>query len=155
LRPLPKIETHARIYFRHLTSHKKADAIQEMRALAWRSFVRLIERGKDAAEFIVSFCRFLPRAVNSGRRVTGMEKSKDVLSLVAQQRRGFTVRSLPEHGLVNEEAFADALTDNTVTPVPEQVAFRQDFRRWRRRLTRRNPAAPLVCLWESGQGESR
>ena len=33
---------------------------------------------------------------------------------------------------MNEEAFADALTDNDVAPVPDQVAFRQDFPRWRR-----------------------
>jgi hypothetical protein len=45
---------------------------------------------------------------------------------------------LPDRGLVSEETFADALTDNGVTPVPDQVAFRLDFPRWRRRRTRRD-----------------
>jgi len=31
---LPKIELHGSIYFRHLSPDRKADAIQEMRALA-------------------------------------------------------------------------------------------------------------------------
>jgi hypothetical protein len=67
-----------------------------------------------------------------------MEKPKDVMSPIAQRRRGFSVTSLPERGLMSEEAFADALTDNDVTPVPDQVAFRQDFPRWRRRRSHRD-----------------
>ena len=31
---LPRIELHGRIYFRHLSPHQKADAVQEMRGLA-------------------------------------------------------------------------------------------------------------------------
>lgn len=45
---LPRIETHARIYFRHLKCpDRKQDCVQEVIALAWKWFVRLAERGKD------------------------------------------------------------------------------------------------------------
>jgi hypothetical protein len=61
---LPRIELHGRIYLRHLRCpHKKADAIQEMRALAWKWFLSLIERGKDPADFVATFVGFLARAV--------------------------------------------------------------------------------------------
>ena len=42
---LPKIELHGRIYFRHLSPDRKADAIQEMCSLAWKWFLRLDEQG--------------------------------------------------------------------------------------------------------------
>jgi hypothetical protein len=39
---LPKIETHGRIYFLYLRPHRKEEALQEMRALAWLWFRRLV-----------------------------------------------------------------------------------------------------------------
>jgi hypothetical protein len=45
---LPRIRTHAEIYFRGINCpQKKADKISETIALAWQRYVRLIERGKD------------------------------------------------------------------------------------------------------------
>src|SRR5687767_15544081 len=66
---LPKIELHGRIFFRHLKPHKKEKVLQDMRALAWKWFVRLAQRGKDAAEFISTFNSFLARAVRNGRQL--------------------------------------------------------------------------------------
>src|SRR5690349_10477308 len=69
---LPHVEVHGRIYFRRIRCpHKKADAIQEMLALAWLWFIRLARRGKDPIDFTAAFVTFLARAVNSGRRVAG------------------------------------------------------------------------------------
>ena len=49
---LPRIERHGRIYFRRLKCpHRMDEALQEMRALAWLWFLRLVRRGKDPAEF--------------------------------------------------------------------------------------------------------
>src|SRR5262249_51216812 len=53
---------------------------------------------------------------------------KDVLSPVARQRGGFTVMSLPTS--VNGSVFSEALKDNTISPVPEQAAFRLDWPAW-------------------------
>ena len=52
------------------------------------------------------------------------------MSPLAQQRRGFTIAALPEGSSLNGNVLDDALADNTVTPVDEQVAFRLDFPHW-------------------------
>jgi hypothetical protein len=128
---LPRIELHGRIYFRHVRCHHhKEEALQEMRALAWRWFVRLARRGKDAAYFPSALASFAARAVHHGRRLCGNEKPRDVLSRQAQRRHGFTVDKLPDNSTLSTNHYAEALRDNTHTPPPEQVAFRCDFPAW-------------------------
>jgi hypothetical protein len=148
---LPRIELHGRVYFRHVRCpHRKADAIQEMRALAWKWFLRLHERGRDPAGFVTTFVTLLARAVNSGRRLAGMARAKDVTNPAAQMRHGFKVEPLPSSPRASHEclyaaptgqrlhdAFEERLRDNTVTPVPDQVAFRIDFPAWLKTLTAR------------------
>src|SRR5690349_3985594 len=86
---LPRLELHGRIFFRHVKCpHRRADAVQEMVALAWKWYLRLAERGKDVSDFVAAFITFAARAVKSGRRLCGQEKAKDVLSPVAQRRHG-------------------------------------------------------------------
>ena len=134
LRILPRVQLHGRIYFRHLRSHQKADALQEMRALAWQWFLRLHQRGRDPADFLTGFVTLLARAVNSGRRLAGMARAKDVLNPAAQRRHGFHVERLPSstqasherlcakvHGQELHDAFEERLRDNTITPVLDQV----------------------------------
>ncbi len=49
---LPRIETHALIAFRHLRCpDRRADAVAETVALAWKWYLDLARRGKDAARF--------------------------------------------------------------------------------------------------------
>jgi hypothetical protein len=147
---LPRIEQHGRIYLRHLYPDRRADAIQEMRALGWQWLLQMQSRGKDPAEFVTAFVTFLARAVNCGRRLTGMPKSKDVLNPRAQRRHCFTVEQLPaslrsshEHlysspiGQELHDELEERLRDNTITPVLDQVQFRIDFPAWLRTLTPR------------------
>jgi hypothetical protein len=147
---LPRVEQHGRIYFRHLRPHRKADAIQEMRALAWKWFLRLHQLGKDPADFVTTFSTFLARAVNSGRRLAGMAKAKDVMNPATQRRHGFRVEPLPNSTRTSHErlyaspvgqalldAFEERLRDNTVTPVADQVQFRLDWPAWLETLTPR------------------
>jgi hypothetical protein len=94
--------------------------------LAWICFVRMAENGKDAEGFQATFVFTVARSVQCGRRLTGMEKAKDVMSGRAQRRHGFTVDSIDE-----------PLKANTITPVPDQAAFRIDFKEWLRTLTSR------------------
>jgi hypothetical protein len=146
---LPRVEQHGRIYFRYLCPDRKADAVQEMRALAWKWFLQLDKHGKDPACFLKAFTTFLARAVNSGRRVAGMAKAKDVLNPHAQRRHGFTVERLPtcprashDHlyspvGQEIQDELEERLCDNTITPVVDQVMFRLDFIAWLKTLTPR------------------
>ncbi len=136
---LPRIETHATICFRHLKCpHRKEDAIQETVGLAWKWFVRLANKGKDACQFPSALATYAAQAVKCGRRLCGQEKCKDALSPLAQQRHSFTVASLPMHSTLSATPFSEALTDNTRSPVPEQVHFRIDFPAWLAGLGDRN-----------------
>jgi hypothetical protein len=131
---LPRIELHGRCFFRHKKGDKRDEAIAEMVALAWKSFVNCARNGKDATTFPMALARFAAQAVHNGRRLCGQERIKDVLSPRAQQLHSFTVVSLRVGSSRNDNVFDEALTDNTQTPVLDQVAFRFDFPAWR--LTR-------------------
>ena len=71
---LPRIETHARVYFRGVQCpHQKADRIAETVALAWKWFLRLEARGKDATQFPSALASLAARAVRCGRGVCGLQ----------------------------------------------------------------------------------
>jgi hypothetical protein len=129
---LPRVERHGKVYFRHVKCpDRKAELLAELRGLAWQWFVRLVRRGKQVLQFVSALATFAARAVNSGRRVCGHEKAKDVMSPVAQKKHGFVVGRLPDFSTLNGTPLEEALHDNTVSPVPDQVAFRLDFPAWR------------------------
>jgi hypothetical protein len=128
---LPKVLAHGRVSFRGIKCpHRKEDAIQEMVGLAWKWHLCLAEKGKDATLFPTAIASYAARAVRSGRRLCGQEKSKDVLSMMAQQRHGFTVGKLIEQETLTPNPLTDALIDNRQSPVPEQVCFRCDMPAW-------------------------
>ncbi len=130
---LPRVEAHGRVYFRHVRClNQKEELLDEMAALCWKWFLRLVRRGKDVLQFVSALVTYAARAVGSGRRVCGHERARDVLSPVAQRRHGFTVSRLPGCSTLHGNPLDEALQDNTVSPVPEQVAFRLDFPAWRR-----------------------
>jgi hypothetical protein len=148
---LPRIERHAEVYFRDLRGEdRRAEAVQETLALAWRYFLGLVERGKDPLSFPTVLAGYTARHVRHGRRLCGQEKGRDVLSPLARQRHGFRVEPLPlsartsheelhgaVHGQQRQDAFEERLQDNTITPVPDQVQFRIDFPAWLETLTPR------------------
>ncbi len=151
-RIMPAVERHARVYFRGLRCpHRKEEAIAEAVALAWRWCVRLAQRGKDPSAFPSAIAGFAARAVRSGRRICGQEKAKDVLSPRAQQMHNFTVTKLPDYSTLTGNPLAEALMENTETPVPEQVAFRLDFPAWLATLTDRDRRlSTKLALGEKG-----
>ena len=148
---VPKIETHARITFSYLKCvSKKADKIAEAVALAWKWFVRLHERGKNAMEFPMAFTVRVVRAIASGRRLVGAEPVTDVMSMTARWKHGVSVTLFPHtnavpiqdlhgdpHGQETCDALEERLADDAQTPVPDQAAFRIDFPEWLRTLTLR------------------
>jgi hypothetical protein len=163
---LPRIETHAQIHFRHLKCPgKRADAIQEVIAFAWKWFLGIKEQGKDVNEFVMALADFAVRHVRSGRRLAGQEKSKDACSPVAQ-RRGIRIEPLPQstrrcwdsvhsapHGQDHMNVFEERLRDNTQSPVADQAAFRIDFPVWLMQLGPRNReiAQDMTCDLRTGE----
>jgi hypothetical protein len=128
---LPRVEAHARVYFRHVRClHQKEELLAEMTALCWKWFLRLVRRGKDVLQFVSALVTYAARAVGCGRRLCGHERSRDVLSPVAQRRHGFTVSRLPDFSTLSANPLAEALVDNTQTPPDQQVCFRLDFPNW-------------------------
>ena len=129
---LPRVLSHGDVSFRDVKCpHRREDAVQEMVALAWKWHRRLAEKGKDATRFPTALAAYAARAVRSGRRVCGHERSKDVLSPVARRRHGFALKRLPDFSTLGGNALEEALHDNSQTPVPDQAAFRLDFPAWR------------------------
>jgi hypothetical protein len=118
--------------------HRKQELLAEMAAMTWRWFVRLVRRGKDVLKFVGRLAVYAARAISSGRRVCGRERARDAMSASTQRNRGFAVGGLPEVGTLLRGPLADALLDNTVSPVLDQVAFRLDFPAWRRTRTERD-----------------
>jgi hypothetical protein len=136
---LPRVELHARIQFRGVRCpHRKEDAVSEAVALAWAWFLQLVRRGKDPLDFISTLATYAASHVRVGRRLCGQERSRDVLSPLAQARHGFAVAPIPRRSSHCGNVFDEALIDNTQTPPDEQAAFRLDFPCWRLRQCERN-----------------
>jgi hypothetical protein len=136
---LPRVLSHGRVYFRGIQCpHRREDAIQEMISLAWNWHLRLAENGKDSTCFPTALASYAARAVRTGRGLVGQENSKDVLSLLAQQRHHFAAGKLPEFETLSDHPLAEALHDNTKSPHDEIVCFKLDFTAWLDSLTGRN-----------------
>jgi hypothetical protein len=117
---LPRIEAHANINFRNIRCDAmRADHVAETVALAWKWFLALESRGKDASRFVSAIATFAVRAVRCGRRVAGMGRARDVMNNCRERIQ--TTAS---------DVLCDALTDNSATPPPDAAAFRIDFPRW-------------------------
>src|SRR5262249_23702635 len=143
--------------------------IAETIALSWAWYRRLIRKGKDVTKFVATLARYAARAVRCGRRLTGQEKAKDVLSSLAQRRHGFTVASLPAstcksfekiyatvRGQEDMDGWEERLQENTVTPVPDQVSFRLAYPQFVRSLGRRDRRmAHFLSLGNSAKETAR
>lgn len=136
---LPRVRRHARVAFRHPGAEAKEEATAEAVALAWGWYLRLVRRGKDVRRFPSAVATFAARQVRCGRRLTGQEAGQDVLSPLAQRRHGFRTRPLTAgDARASSDPLADRLRDNTVTPPPDQAAFRIDYPAWLARLRERD-----------------
>jgi hypothetical protein len=136
---VPRLVSHGQVHFRHIRCPLlREDAIAEMVALVWCWHVRLVQRGKDATQFVSALASYAARRVRSGGHLGGMEKSTEVLSPWAQQANGFRVETLPDDSTLSTNALVEALHDNTQTPVFDQIVFRLDFPAWRRTRSERD-----------------
>ena len=93
-------------------------------------------------------CKELTSATpaKSGRRVTGLERTRDALSPLARLRNGFSVNKLPDQSTLGENPLAEALRENAVSPVPDQACFRIDFPAWLSTLSGRDRRIALDLM---------
>ena len=132
---LPKILNVASYRFRRISCpDTREDCVCETVALCWVWYTRLARKGRSPETYLISLANYGARAVSCGRRACGQEKASDVLSRRCQQRHEFTVSAIHDAEETAGSAITDAVRDNTITPVLDQVQFRIDFRAWTRRL---------------------
>lgn len=133
----PAVERHAAIAFRGRGREAVMEAQGACVALAWKWHVRLAERGKDATTFPTVIADLAVKHVRAGRGICG-QRTRDVMSKVAQQRHGFSIGKLPDYSSLSSNPLEAALVDNHVTPPPDAAAFRIDFPEWLARWNKRD-----------------
>ena len=136
LEMLPLIRSNARLAFRRLQPEHKNELVQEVVANAYCAFSALVSRGKANLAYATPLANYAIRRVRAGRRVGTKLNCHDASSVVAQRRWGFTLNHLPSNSS-GAKIWCEILADDTLTPVPDQVAFRLDFPAWLKIQSRR------------------
>jgi hypothetical protein len=133
---LPRIHKQAAYYVRHLAKKDRADAIQEVVASAFVSYLRLIERGKAELAYAGPLARYGARRYLSGRRVGNRMNACDVSSVYCQQRKRIMVEQLDHFDEPTSEWEQLVVEDKHSTPA-EVASTRIDFRAWLESLPER------------------
>jgi len=133
---LPKIESHARIAFRHLTPEAREEAIQETVCHACQVYARLSELGKADVAYPGTLARFGVAQVRAGRRVGGRMNCRDVLSDYCQRRKNLTIERLDRSNL-QEQGWAQILVEDKHAGPADTAIVRLDFSAWLQLLPRR------------------
>jgi hypothetical protein len=134
---LPTVKRYAAVAFRRLSHEAREEAICEAVAHAFQAFCRLVELGKWDLAYALPMARFAVAHVRAGRRVGTKSNSRDVYARRAQVFGGFGLEHLQSTSTASGN-WAEMLTDDTQTPIPDQVAFRLDFRIWLERQQQRD-----------------
>jgi hypothetical protein len=103
LEMLPKIRRQAAYYLRHVSKKDRAEAIQEVVACAFVSYLRLIERGKADLAYAGPLARYGAYQYFGGRRVGNSMNGHDVSSDYCQRRKGIMVEQLDRYDDLTSE----------------------------------------------------
>ncbi|MEK6238701.1 MAG: hypothetical protein N2C14_28610 [Planctomycetales bacterium] len=142
----PVVQRHARLQFRNCCSDHREEWVQEAIASAWRSCVRLLERGKDPAKFPSRIAHYAVLFVRNGRRVGGQQSTRDVMNWRRQQETGCEVESLEDHPVDSGMPWREILTEDKRTTPAEVAAMRLDSAAWLRGLPVRNRRVAKAML---------
>jgi hypothetical protein len=133
---LPSIRRTAAFQLAGLDPEAKDDAMAEIVANCYVAYFRLVELGKESLAYPSVLARYAISQYRAGRRVGTRARRNDVYAPYCRKKNG--------HELCHIGAPADQvggwheyLTDNAVSPVPDQVAFRIDFPNWLSTLSAR------------------
>ena len=134
---LPTIRRYARVAFRHLRGDERDDAIQEVVSNCLVAYVRPFKKKKTDVAHPTVLVKYAIAQYADGRRVGNRLNIREVLSKYAQRAKRFIVNRLDQFDK-DENAWIEAVVEDTHTPVAEQAAFRIDFPEWLDQLSRRN-----------------
>jgi hypothetical protein len=133
---LPRIRRQAAYYLRHLSKKDRADAVQEVVASAFVSWVRLSDRGKSDVAYAGPLARFAACQYLAGRRVGCSMNCNDVTSDYCRQKKGLFFEQLDRIDESTGEWEELVVEDRHSTPA-EVASTRIDFRAWLESLPER------------------
>jgi hypothetical protein len=133
---LPRIRRQAGYYLRRLPTDERVEAIQEIVASAFVSYVRLIERGKAELAFAGPLGRYAACQYLRGRRVGSRMNGDDVTSHYCRQKKGLSLEQLDHFDDPTNEWEQLIVEDKHSTPA-EVASMRIDFRAWLESLPER------------------
>lgn len=134
---LPRVERLARFQFRMLRWVDREEATAEAVAIALGNFVRLLEQGKNPVAFAGRLAQVAVLRVRSGRLYSSPDNSRDILSRLARQRRGFRVESLDSEVSGTPTSWQALLVDDGKATPAELAIARIDFAAWLNQMHRR------------------
>jgi hypothetical protein len=126
---LPRIRRHAAYHLRRLPTEKRAEAIQEVVANTFVSYVHLIERGKADLAYAGPLARYGAYQYFGGRRVGNPMNGHDVSSHYCQRSKGIMVEQLDRFDDPTDEWEQLVVEDKHSTPA-NVASTRIDFRAW-------------------------
>lgn len=126
---LPTILGYIAPAFRTLRPEAKAEALQEATANSFVAYARLVERGRENLAFGTRLAKYAIAQIRTGRQVGVKLNVQDILSGYCQCRKKVTVQRLDRYD-PEEGCWQEVVVEDYRTPVPDQVAFRIDFRDW-------------------------
>jgi hypothetical protein len=122
---LPELQRIAQSAFRHLSSDRRDEAVQNVLTLCWKQYRALVLKGRpDAADMLGSILFYSIRQTKCGRMIQGCPSTKDTFE---KRRRGEVIaEDIEVHDLMGR-----------TTPVLEAVSFRVDIPKFFETLTDR------------------
>jgi hypothetical protein len=129
LEMLPRIRRQAAYYLRRVSRGDRADAVEEVVARSFVTYLRLIERGKADLAFAGPLARYAACQYRSGRRVGNPMNGHDVTSHYCQRRKRIVVEQLDYLDGPTGEWEQLVVEDKHSTPA-HVAATRIDFRVW-------------------------
>jgi hypothetical protein len=133
---IPKIQSDAKIAFRHLAPEARAEAVQEVLCNACCAYARLVELNKADVAYPSALARFGVRQTKQGRKVGGKLNCRDVLSTYCQQKKHLLLERL-DHYDSQALAWEEILMEDKHAGPAETAIVRIDFSTWLLRLPRR------------------
>lgn len=123
---VPALQTHARVRFRHLNPVDREEAVADVVAYGFLSFLRLTGRGKAPTAFPAVFAHFVARAVSNGRGVVRRLSTRDLMGRPRGER--VAVHKLDDP-MPDGGWWRDLAIDRRVR-IDDQAAFNIDFPAW-------------------------
>jgi hypothetical protein len=148
---LPRIRRQAAYYLRHLSGEVKVDAVQEVVASAFVSYVRLTERGKAEMAYASPLARHGACQYLSGRRVGNQMNVRDVTSDYCQRSKGVMVEHLDHIDDPTDEWREIVVEDRHAGPA-EVAITRVDFGAWLETLPERTRRVAETLATGEGTG---